>query len=858
MFYAIQRIMATLTLNHMIIYDLKKLWLLLAICLLSISANGSTNKVYDKHYGAYKYKINNLWYIISSDKATAIASEGPYEGTSYDGDQYIGDIIIPEKVSIGDIEYPVSAVGSNFHIAAKGVTSIKILGTAKINTGAFSSCNELTSVQLSATTTTISNNAFSSCTNLKKVTYNGGPTTDGLHLPPTVKAIEQSAFSNCKILLPDSYTLPANITELGVGTFSKCESLVSFTFPERTKITNIPSNLFNECTNLKSITYSTAFKAIGNRAFANCPNFYRSSSFKLPDGLTSLGENAFENCGVKEVNATKTKLTKIPASAFSNCSNLTNISFPNTLTIIDSKAFQGCKNLIGGISKLLNIPLNVTKIGDYAFNGCPAFTAVTIQKNVETIGNGAFKDCSGLAKINFSEGDNKTTNLKTIGKEAFANCTSLEHLILPNSIGSLSQSAFSGCSRLSEISFYYSGQPTLLKTISSNAFSQCTNLSTASFPEGIAVIESSAFEGCKSLTRADFPQSLEKIEAQSFQNCIGLKEATAYDVRIIEINDLAFAGAGITKWEIKSRATDHQTPSRGQTPSKGLILGKDVFASCTQLELLPENIISFDEGAFYNCKSLKSLTLKIDGSTEIKRSAFEGMFALHSIILPNTIRSIGQKAFRDCKTLTNINLPDSLRIIDTTAFDGCSSLKSVSCPDSINEIRSYAFVGCPNLQSLSFGTKEWDNDRPDERILKIGKSAFSNSDKITSITSYFAIPPELQNSFSYIYSKAVVSVPYGSLQAYKQDANWKNFTNIVERAPLSSINQIETNKITNIHFNNGNLIINCKTTLPIQIYSVDGRLIFNGLSSDRIPQLTTGIYIVRAENSTYKLINKWQ
>ncbi len=857
MFYAIQRIVATLTLNYMTIYDLKKLWLLLAIYLLSIPASGSTNKVYDNHYGAYKYKINNLWYVISSDKTTATVSEGPYEGTIYDGDQYTGDIVIPEKVTIENIEYPVSAVGSNFNKAAKGVTSIKILGTAKLNSNAFSACQELTYVQLSAIITTIPDKAFSGCTKLKKVTYAGGPTTDGLHLPSTVTEIGKNAFSNCKILLPDSYALSANITELGVGAFSKCESLVSFTFPEQTKITNIPNNLFNGCTNLKSITYSTTFKTIGNQAFANCPNFYRSSSFKLPDGLSSLGENAFENCGVKEVNATKTKLTKIPVSAFLNCSNLTNISFPNTLTIIDSKAFQGCNNLIGGISKLLNIPLSVTKIGDYAFNGCPAFTAVTIQKNVETIGKGAFKGCSGLTKINFTEGDNKTTNLKTIGEEAFANCTSLEHLILPNSLESLSQSAFSGCSGLSEISFYYSEQPTALKTISRQAFSQCTNLLRASFPEGIAVIGSSAFEECRSLTRADFPQSLEKIEVQSFRNCIELKEVTAYDVRLVEINNMAFAGAGITKWEIKSRATDRQTPSRSKTPSKGLILGKDVFANCTQLESLPENIISFDEGAFYNCKSLKSLTLKIEGSTEIKQSAFESMSALHSIILPNTIRTIGQKAFRDCKTLTNINMPDSLRIIDTTAFDGCISLKSVSYPDSITEIRSEAFVGCTNLQSLSFGTKEWDNDRPDERILKIGKSAFSNSDKITSITSYFAIPPELQNSFSGIYGKATVSVPYGSLQAYKQDANWKNFTNIVERSPQSSINQIETNKNTNIHFNNGNLIIDCDTTLTIQIYSVDGRLIFNGVSSDQIPQLT-GIYIVRAGNSTHKLINKWQ
>lgn len=784
--------------------------LILSAALLCIPVIASATKV---------YKVNNIWYELSGEES-AIATCGPStEGKDYDGDQYAGAIVIPEKVKISGKDRVVSGISGAFHYAAKKVTSVTLSElTTYVMPGAFEGCTELVSVTLSNNTKAIGGNTFQRAAKLKRVTYKGGPTGNGLHLPSTVTAIGDNAFAGCKVLFQGSFTLPAQIRELGSGAFYGCESLTKFTFPPATKITKIPYLLFTDCINLKSIEYSTPFTSIGEWAFQNCTNLNTGSTFKLPNGLVTLGKSAFEGSGVKEVNATNTKLTEIPESAFMNCKNLVDISLPSTLTTIGTWAFSGCTNLSGGSSKIIIIPNGVTKIGTYAFYKCPSLPEVTIQENVETIGNYAFSGCTALEKINFSEGKGET-KLKSIGGGAFSGCKALKQLILPNNIETLAGDAFAGCSSLQNVSFRYKDKPTSLSAIGGSAFEGCTNLITFAFQEGITTIGPSAFADCSSLTRADFPETLSLIDGKAFARCIGLKEASAYLVDVITIAEDAFNGAGITKFDIRSRATEKsRAASRSVGLKKGFIIGDYAFANCANLESLPKHIIS-----------------------------------------------LGARAFENCTGLKNINFSDSLTVVGGSVFRGCTSFTEVILPDTIMSVGGWAFYGCEGLRTVSLGKSEWDKDYADERILTIGVSAFNGCTNIESVISYFAIPPQIQKSefrreaaFSEsTYKSAVLSVPAGSGDAYRQHEVWKQFVNIVERADPSSIDGVEADTMPEVRFVNGRLLISgMAKDAMVSVYTMDGRLVLSGYGADALPPMAHGIYIVHVDDKNFKLINR--
>ena len=82
-------------------------------------------------------------------------------------------------------------------------------------------------------------------------------------------------------------------------------------------------------------------------------------------------------------------------------------------------------------------------------------------------------------------------------------------------------------------------------------------------------------------------------------------------------------------------------------------------------------------------------------------------YSLTSVVIPDSVTSIGDGAFQSCRSLTSIVIPDSVTSIGYEAFRGCSSLTSVTIPDSVTSISNYAFSGCSSLTTVNYkGTKE--------------------------------------------------------------------------------------------------------------------------------------------------------
>jgi hypothetical protein len=231
-------------------------------------------------------------------------------------------------------------------------------------------------------------------------------------------------------------------------------------------------------------------------------------------------------------------VTSIGESAFSSCWNMTNVIIPNSVTNIGAGAFRGC-----GLNSI-NIPNSVTSIGGQAFRESH-LTSITFSTPLPSFGPYVFLTCENLnevhisnleewCKYNFNSGSNPLENahhlyldgeeikeliipnsVNSIGDRAFCGCSSLTSITIPNSVTNIGEFAFSGCSGLTNITI-----PNTLTKIGEYAFSGCSGLTSINIPNSITGIGQKMFQGCTSLTSVTIPNTVSSIGYCAFANCI--------------------------------------------------------------------------------------------------------------------------------------------------------------------------------------------------------------------------------------------------------------------------------------------------------------------------------------------------
>lgn len=115
--------------------------------------------------------------------------------------------------------------------------------------------------------------------------------------------------------------------------------------------------------------------------------------------------------------------------------------------------------------------------------------------------------------------------------------------------------------------------------------------------------------------------------------------------------------------------------------------------------VLPDGVTSIGGYAFYDCKSLTSITIP-DSVTSIGEEAFCRCESLTSVVIPDGVTSIGRSMFYSCVSLTNITIPDSVTSIGGSAFAYCIGLTNIIIPDSVTSIGERAFEDCTSLTSI--------------------------------------------------------------------------------------------------------------------------------------------------------------
>ena len=432
----------------------------------------------------------------------------------------------------------------------------------------------------------------------------------------------------------------------------------AFTFNQIIQTVNLPDTIKNIGTysfydsSLSEITLPSSLTSIGDDAFEDCISL---TSITLPDSLTSIGARAFHGCTSLTSITLPEGLTSIEDDTFSGCDSLASIDLPEGLISIGGLAFEGCGSLTS-----ITLPSSLISIGYRVFNLCYALAEVYNYSSLNlTIGSGTNGEVANHAKVvyNLSDGEDKPeTRIQTIGNMKYyvyeddfiallPTSRDITSINLDSQTTEINQHAFSQCDSLTTVEL---DQCTSLTSIGDYAFSRCSGLTSITLPSGLTSIGGSAFNGCDKLQPSMTDDNGVKYLGSEQNPYLVLWDGTAITSSSYTVN-------------LDCR-----------------IICYAAFSYCSNLTsiTLPEGLTSIGDYAFYDCTGLTRITLP-EGLTSIGRYAFSGCDVLTSITIPEGLTSIGDRAFENCDGLTSITLPSSLTSIGDYAFNRCSKLTEV-------------------------------------------------------------------------------------------------------------------------------------------------------------------------------------
>lgn len=603
-------------------------------------------------------------------------------------------------------------------------------GVTEIGDLAFQECESLKSVEIPSSVKKIGWHSFYGCKSL-----------EGVVIPDSVTELITGAFKDCTSL--KSVLIGSGVTELGWSAFYGCTSLESVNIPEG--VTKIWEQVFFQCTSLKSVKIPSTVKKIDDGAFHDCTSL---ESVVIPDGVECIDCAVFSGCTSLKSVVIGSGVTEIEENAFHDCTSLCEIEFRGTLS--EWEKMKGRQHL------LFDVPATSVKCSDGEWKKEPVllengrFLIACLDKNIENliipegvteITKDVFEKHKSLKSVVFP------STMRYIGESAFYKCESLESLVLPEGLLKIYDIAFKGCKSLKYIEI-----PSTLKKLYKGAFDDCGSVEkivsrSTQFPfnektrklydatnktkkpvlELHAAKEDAKVAKIQQIqkvsTTALFSQALNEkgIENCSVEIVDSAKTTNTILVCANENNVVFKVPVKTEKWlgelpKIVDALTDEEKSSSEifDTLMSTTLQPLEVQKKLSEkLSLKPNKngkVRFFSQEMLPKLRFSSSVKeLEIVGVSWV-RDVFwkeKARDEVETVIMSDSVASIGDFAFWCCKNLVSVSIPDSVWEIGNSAFSFCESLKSIKIPASVRTLGESAFRFCTALTEIEFdGTIE--------------------------------------------------------------------------------------------------------------------------------------------------------
>lgn len=622
--------------------------------------------------------FRNCANLAAVNEGNNIASIAPnaFYGTAWDSNltggevylgktlyKYAGGMYTDTEITVKD--GTVGIAGNAFNGMEKLVKITLPEGVQNIGEYAFGGNPKgtgLTEISLPASLSEIGANAFRNSENLAKIT-----------IGKNVVYIGDNAFAGCSVTELD---FAAQNAQFGAqGPFRGNTAAAEVTFDSG--ITTFPAKLFDSWTGLKNVSLG-GVTDLPDNAFDGFENLETVSL----ENIETIGNYALRGTGIVQLTI-PAGIVKIGNGAFANCKSLTTVNY----NALDAEAPNSSNLAFAGCDKLTTINVGEeVAVPDYMFYNVASATAADIAK-ASKIGASAFAGTSlavldtgavtEIAKNAFADTDlTKITigaALENIGYNAFANNDSLTELvwnatsaetIYEQSSASLVRAIFNGCGKLATVTVGDN-----VESLPDYFLPDNTLITKIELPDGILAVGDSAFNGCTSLAQITNADDLKTIGQDAFTD-------TPWFTAYLEQDGLIYLGSILYVYNGDMPADTQITVREGTT--------------------------AIANGAFNKQSNLTSVVLP-NGLTSIGDRAFAGT-SLTQVTIPASVTDIGSEAFNDAAKLASVTFNEGLKTIGDSAFDGCSLLNTVALPNSLTKLGKSAFLYAGRDAATADGT----------------------------------------------------------------------------------------------------------------------------------------------------------
>ena len=331
-------------------------------------------------------------------------------------------------------------------------------------------------------------------------------------------------------------------------------------------------------------------------------------------------------------------------------------------------------------------------VNEYAFYNCTNLKSVDLTNITQLRGNGNyFSNCTNLEYFHGINGERGVLNLTSLNVASFINW-------------------FYNCKKLERITSLG-----FISNIGKQAFANCSALESVTGINNVTSIGQSAFENCVSLATIDFPSTVTSVDINAFNNTAWYNSQPDGAVVI---------GSCLYKY-------------------KGIAIGTYT---------IPSGITNVSPSCFYGQPALTGITSWPSSQMTIPNACFQNS-GLTSIVIPNSVTTLGDDCFTECRNLASITIGTGITRLGRNVFSSCSSVETLVIPSNVKSLERDTLTGCKSLQ--------WVRLESTTMVSLNNASCFNNT------------------------NNCIIYVPSDLVDTYKADSKWSSLANRIQAIPTT-------------------------------------------------------------------------